>query len=105
MADPGICHGGAILGGWSLGDRARPCWGGCGRGLPLPQERITPEIIFSYLVAPRCILECRIQGQIQDFAKGGRKQWPLSLPPTLTRGSGGITPGTFLKFYFAVGEF
>jgi len=29
--------------------------------------------------------------------------WPL--PPTLKRGSGGVTPGKFLKFYFAVGEF
>jgi len=29
----------------------------------------------------------------------------FSLPRTLKRGSGGVTPGNFLKFYFAVGEF
>jgi hypothetical protein len=27
------------------------------------------------------------------------------LPRTLKRGSGGVTPENFLKFYFAVGEF
>ena len=29
----------------------------------------------------------------------------FSLPRTLKRGFGGVTPGNFLKFYFAVGEF